>query len=745
MNTNESPENAPNDSKKPPDSPVASAEVGGNILPAAKAPKLTLIPDAPITGPNLDRLDRMAFVRSFAQAIRAAQGTDSIVLALAGPWGSGKSSLLNLVVSELNSTETDTPPLLVRFNPWWFTGSGQLVAAFLQQLGAAMGRPAVKDILGEATEGLEYLADALVSPGVKKDYGEQFSRDIQILREKVMSIFQKSDRRILIFMDDIVRLSPEEMAQLLLIVRAIADFPNTTYVLSFDYDVVVEAMANKLGVDGRVYLEKVVQLQIDVPVPRRMTLERMVVAQLSSIDPEAANLDDEAKTHFRLLFEGGIKHFLSTPRACTRLLNVLRFIYPTLKGQVYYPDLLGLATLMAFSSQAIHAMRSFSDAFYGHCDEKGKGWGELKMFHERWLAQLSARDQPAVESLVRTLFPKASWALDGPMRGEDCLAKWDEQKRICSPKHFDSYFRLGLSAGEAAEYQWQNMVELLDDATSFAKALEQYGPIGDERAVEWLGELLQQASDFVNERASSDQASKLFMAIIKRGDQIALVQDFDEENVLIEPIHWVVSLLRDCLRRIETSSERIAVLKKAMSAQPGLWTACELLDQLEHQIELFSGSGSVQTQDGEASFGAAERVESAPLSGVFKALDESLISASNDSTLRNHPNFMRIAQKWFQFGNLAESIEWVRGICKEDQVFVEVLLQLGEHLVDLEDGTDRSMEFPIEVLDSFFERKELNLRARKLLKDAPIWLSIEGESILDMLTSALLRPIKNGQ
>ena len=186
---------------------------------------LNSLPDAPITNPSFDRLDRMSFVRSFAEAIRAAQGENSVVLALAGPWGSGKSSLLNLIAGELKDTAKEKAPLLIRFNPWWFTETKQLIAAFLQQLGAAVSRPEVKDVLGGAAEALDQLADALAAPGEiqQKDTN---TLDIQLVRAKVVEVFKKTDRRILIFMDDIDRLSPGEMSQLLLIVpvRDCTDF-----------------------------------------------------------------------------------------------------------------------------------------------------------------------------------------------------------------------------------------------------------------------------------------------------------------------------------------------------------------------------------------------------------------------------------------------------------------------------------------------------------------------------------------
>lgn len=692
---------------------------------------LNLIPDAPITNPSFDRLDRMAFVRSFAEAIRAAKGENSVVLALAGPWGSGKSSLLNLIAGELKDTETEKAPLLVRFNPWWFTETKQLIAAFLQQLGAAVSRDEVKDVLGGAAEALDQLAEALAAPGNSSggnstngstSPSDYRGRDIQIVREKVVDVFRKTDRRILIFMDDIDRLSPEEMSQLLLIVRAIADLPHTTYVLSFDFDVVVQAMENKLGVDGRTYLEKVIQLQIDVPLPTRMTLERMVIGQLAEIDPESQGLDDESRTAFRMLFEGGIKHFLATPRACTRFLNVVRFVYPTVQGQVFVPDLLGLSALMAFSSQAIQAIRSFQDAFVGHCDERGRGWVELSSFHEKWLSKIPDKDRPYVEAIVRLMFPKVAWALNGPILGEAYNRVWAEKKRICSTRHFDTYFRLGLSAGEASEYQWQNLVELLDDATSFAKALNQFGPIGEEKAETWMMDLLQQASEFVSEKADSDQAMRMFLALMKRGDQVDIFED--DVQRLIEPIHRVVSLLVECLQKIGASDKRLEVTKQAIATDAGLFTSTELIELLEHRIDLFAEKG--EQMDAKA--------RNSKLMELVKALDSRIQLASEDGTLAKHPKKVRILKKWHRYGRKAKVQQWVEDYCQDDQDFVKMLLSIANDKSLLTDS-DRAQQtdIPVELIQSFFQTDKLLNRSNRICDEEPDWIPLEGELLLSTL------------
>ena len=682
---------------------------------------LHLIPDAPITDAGYDRLDRMAFVRSFAQAIGAVEGEDSVVLALAGPWGSGKSSLLNLVALELDVV-AEKPPLVMRFNPWWFSGSDRLVAAFLQQLAAAISRPAVKDTLGTATPGLDRLSVAIAEPGQQSLSDDVESLDIEYIRHEVDAIFSKSERRVLIMMDDIDRLTPSEMSQLLLIVRVVADFPNTTYVLSFDYEVVVDAIGDKLGVDGRTYLEKVVQLQIDVPLPGRMTLERLVVGQLAAIDPAANALDSEAQRYFRILFEGGIKHFLATPRACTRLLNVVRFTYPTSSGQVYFPDLLGICCLMAFSSQAI---RSFSESFVGHCDHRGRGWLNLKKFHSSWLSDIPDRDRGAVESIVRLLFPKVSWALDGPERGEEYVEIWEQDMRICSEKNFDAYFRLGLTAGEAAERQWRNMVALMDDATAFAQALQRFGPLEEGQGTSWVGELLQQASDFVGSQATPEQARNLFQAILRRGDQIAAVKDDQQHHFTISPVHSAVTVLVDCLQRIEQPKQRLEALTQAVSSDASLLATAELLELLEYRIDLFADGKEVPSVE----------ANTGKLLKILKKLVARIEKTGESGELAEHPLYMKVVQKWHHFGRRIKSRKWVKANCKSDEFFVEGLVQVAPTAAMLSANPEETVTsgFPLEMLVDLFGRDFLLKRCKNILKRQPDWLTNEGEQVLNLV------------
>jgi len=57
--------------------------------------------DRPIRSRDEDQLYRRKFAEELASAVRRWKGKDSLVIALYGPWGSGKSSIKNMVIDAL--------------------------------------------------------------------------------------------------------------------------------------------------------------------------------------------------------------------------------------------------------------------------------------------------------------------------------------------------------------------------------------------------------------------------------------------------------------------------------------------------------------------------------------------------------------------------------------------------------------------------------------------------------------------
>ena len=69
---------------------------------------LSLATDTPIKAREQDLIGRIPFTERLADILKSAAGPESLVIGLYGPWGSGKTSVINLVENAL-SRKDDRP------------------------------------------------------------------------------------------------------------------------------------------------------------------------------------------------------------------------------------------------------------------------------------------------------------------------------------------------------------------------------------------------------------------------------------------------------------------------------------------------------------------------------------------------------------------------------------------------------------------------------------------------------------
>jgi predicted KAP-like P-loop ATPase len=96
---------------------------------------VTAVGDNPIEQPAEDLLGRKSVAAVVADEIRTADASKGFVVSVMGPWGSGKTSLVNLVRHELGKEPSIH---VLDFNPWMFSGTEQLVDSFFRELSAQL-------------------------------------------------------------------------------------------------------------------------------------------------------------------------------------------------------------------------------------------------------------------------------------------------------------------------------------------------------------------------------------------------------------------------------------------------------------------------------------------------------------------------------------------------------------------------------------------------------------------------------
>ena len=78
--------------------------------------------DRPLDDPAKDRLGYAPFAKLLADSICNLAPTEGFVMALFGPWGSGKTTVLKFVEHYMDALPRNQQPVVVHFNPWWFSG-----------------------------------------------------------------------------------------------------------------------------------------------------------------------------------------------------------------------------------------------------------------------------------------------------------------------------------------------------------------------------------------------------------------------------------------------------------------------------------------------------------------------------------------------------------------------------------------------------------------------------------------------
>lgn len=335
-------------------------------------------PDLPITKSTEDTLNRGSFAKSLAKTISQYSLSSSFAIGLYGEWGSGKTSLVNMVLESVE--DIDKNAVILRFNPWLCSDPKQLIIQFFKQMATAikLKKPSAEkaweliDQYGDIFDAASLIpgaGPAVVAVGKALAKGargrvKQRSKDLQESKNQIIQKMIEENLKIIVFIDDIDRLSEEEIIAVFQLVKALADFPNTVYILAFDYDVVVRALSKVQRGDGKEYLEKIIQVPFEIPM---LSMESIHDALFSKLNSILGDIPEErwAKTTWAELFQFGLRKYIKSIRDIIRYTNVFMLKYELLKEEKDPVDLLGLTSLQVFEPSVYSKLPSYKDTICG--------------------------------------------------------------------------------------------------------------------------------------------------------------------------------------------------------------------------------------------------------------------------------------------------------------------------------------------------------------------------------------------
>lgn len=168
--------------------------------------------DRPLENPEDDRLGYSTFAKHLANSIHKKSPSKGFVIGIYAPWGTGKSTVLNFIKHylTLNYSE-ENKPIIIEFNPWWFTNPQDLLIQFLLQLNTNFDKwTSLKSVAKPFADFIEGLTLPILNLNVGKGIKNfiQNAKDLHDLKEQISKVILNQEKQIIVFIDDIDRLTP---------------------------------------------------------------------------------------------------------------------------------------------------------------------------------------------------------------------------------------------------------------------------------------------------------------------------------------------------------------------------------------------------------------------------------------------------------------------------------------------------------------------------------------------------------
>jgi hypothetical protein len=269
-------------------------------MPIEELFKLKQKSNPSITIEELDTLKRKKFAKQISKELVKIKPHNSFAIGINGNWGSGKTSLWNLIKRELNYTKESLPFDLniMEFSPWLYSDINLLISNFFILL--KENNDDYEEEIKTYVEKLRVIEKSFLQTEITDLFSNSdnsIDKQYQDLKQK----FEKSNRLNIIFIDDLDRMDKEEIFAVLKLVKKLADFPNTIYILAYDREYINSAIGQIITThESNKYLDKIIQMEFKIPEPNpddiNQSLQTTIKAQLERL--KINNYDEQSLNLF---------------------------------------------------------------------------------------------------------------------------------------------------------------------------------------------------------------------------------------------------------------------------------------------------------------------------------------------------------------------------------------------------------------------------------------------------------------
>jgi predicted KAP-like P-loop ATPase len=573
--------------------------------------------DQPIKSSRDDLFGRKEFAGALAKTIMNWDGEESLVIAISGNYGSGKTSLKNMMVEQLRN-DNEKAPYLVEFNPWEWSKQDKLTEAFFREISLALVKVKSKkkyelaktmerygqfltfsaevasdfsnispsifsgvagfSLFAYSTQGYPILSKSMVVisgclaiipllkllGGLLKKFGRFFGGADEIALEdqkaKLRNELKNLEKPVLVIIDDIDRLDKEETQTLFKVLKVNADFPKFAYLLLYQREA-VERNLEDVQLKTGDFLTKAVHLPLDIPSIPEMQVHKVLSDGLKKI-LSRIGINELDEKRWGNLFLGALKPYFNNLRSVKRFLSTFSVYVGLFKGtktfEINVIDLIGVETVRVFEPDLYQRLAQ-SKYLLTHLVPDPVRENTKQEEVRSFLNLVDESKREYVQELIKQLFPTVERVFGGYTYGAEFYEKWREDLRICSDQVFDRYFQFEIQGGDLSE---SDLDELLDATANREEFKSKFRTLVERG----LQNITLSRLDDKKQKISINNAPIFLPALFDLGDEIADNSDFME----ISPPIYLLRIVWWYLMNEPSVLNRYTLFCKAITESGGL-------------------------------------------------------------------------------------------------------------------------------------------------------------------------------
>ncbi|MFN8664160.1 MAG: P-loop NTPase fold protein [Thermomicrobiales bacterium] len=253
--------------------------------------------------------------------------------------------------------------------------------------------------------------------------------------------------------------------------RLTANFPNVIYLVAFDRNR-VEAALSDSGLSGRDYLEKIIQLPVDIPSVPAVALHNQIMEALNHVVDSQGILDNPqqfASRRWDTSYQKVIRPLIRNMRDLRRYSASLPGTLQQLEGKVSLIDVFTIEAVRIFRPDVFAAIADHQDAL-GYESEEFFVRDLNKEKRKLQIAEFRKSDKSLnsiTGDLLDVLFPAAVSISEDSELGGSSIQEWIRDRRVATRPVLAFY--LERVAGTILKAQWiaEQLPEILGDSGGF--------------------------------------------------------------------------------------------------------------------------------------------------------------------------------------------------------------------------------------------------------------------------------------